>query len=118
WFEAAKPPAFAKVAAGETGGRTVDHVFWLTPGHASEPGVWWAGTSPQGLFRSADGGVTWEGVAGFNDHPKRDLWTGGPKDLTPDGGKMHSILVDPSDKNHMYLSMSGGGTFESRDYGA
>jgi hypothetical protein len=33
-------------------GRSVDHTFWLTPGHASERGTWYAGTSPQGLFRS------------------------------------------------------------------
>ena len=117
WKEAEKPPAFPKAPEG-TKGRTVDHVFWLTPGHASEPGVWWAGTSPQGLFRSADGGVTWVGVAGFNEHSTRPLWVGGDKDLTPDGGKMHSILVDPRDKNHMYLAMSGGGVFESTSYGA
>ena len=62
WKEAAKPPAFA-----EGSGRVVDHTFWLSPGHASEPGTWYAGTSPQGLFRSVDGGATWEGVAGFNE---------------------------------------------------
>lgn len=57
WSEAARPPAFAKVEGGV--GRSVDHTFWLTPGHASQPGVWYAGTSPQGLFRSEDGGDTW-----------------------------------------------------------
>ncbi len=56
WKEAARPPAFAKAADGEKG-RSVDHTFWLTPAHANEPGVWYAGTSPQGLFRSEDGGV-------------------------------------------------------------
>src|SRR5438094_7909563 len=44
WKEAMRPPAFA-----EGSGRVVDHTFWLTPGHASEPGVWYGGTSPQGL---------------------------------------------------------------------
>jgi hypothetical protein len=34
-----------KAAEGEKG-LVVNQVFWLTPGHASEPGVWWAGTSP------------------------------------------------------------------------
>src|SRR5438128_7962176 len=48
WTQASVPPAFPK---GEPLGRAVDHVFWLTPGHASQPGVWYAGTSPQGLFR-------------------------------------------------------------------
>src|SRR3972149_2008616 len=49
WKEAARPPAFAKVPEGEKG-RVVDHTFWLTPGHAAEPGVWYAGTSPPGRF--------------------------------------------------------------------
>ena len=69
WKEATRPPAFPKAPEG-TEGRTVDHTFWLTPGHASEPGVWYAGTSPQGLFRSEDGGDTWEPLAGFNDDPQ------------------------------------------------
>lgn len=115
WKEAATPPQFPK---GEPRERAVDHVFWLTPGHASEPGVWYAGTSPQGLFRSEDGGVSWAPISGFNDHPEQHLWVGSDKDLTPDGGKLHSILVDPRDPQHLYLSMSGGGTFESTDRGA
>ncbi|MBS1791587.1 MAG: exo-alpha-sialidase [Acidobacteria bacterium] len=117
WTEAAKPPAFPKAPEGEQG-RVVDQVFWLTPGHSSEPNVWYAGTSPQGLFRSEDGGNTWESVTGFNDHPMRPAWTGNGQDGTPDGPKMHSIIVDPRDANHMYLGMSGGGVFESTDKGA
>ena len=54
WKETTRPPAFPK--ASEGAGRVVDHVFWLSPGHASEPDVWYAGTSPEGLFRSEDGG--------------------------------------------------------------
>lgn len=114
WKEAATPPRFP---TGEPRGRAVDHVFWLTPGHASEPGVWYAGTSPKGLFRSDDGGVNWAPVAGFNDHPDQATWVGSDKDETPDGGKLHSILVDPRDPRHLYLGMSGGGIFESTDRG-
>jgi hypothetical protein len=58
WKEARQPPAFANPAGGPPA-RSVDHSFWLTPGHASEPGSWYVGTSPQGLFRSDDGGDTW-----------------------------------------------------------
>ena len=67
WQEAAQPPSFAKAWEGQTG-RSVDHTFWLTPAHANEPNVWYAGTSPQGLFRSEDGGMTWKGLAGVNDN--------------------------------------------------
>jgi hypothetical protein len=112
WKEAAKPPAFA-----EGSGRVVNHTFWLTPGHASEQGTWYAGASPQGLFRSVDGGATWEGVDGFNKHPQRKAWCGGDQDGTPDGAKLHSILVDPRDPRHLYIAMSSGGVFESVDAG-
>lgn len=121
WVEAKRPPAFARATAGEPGsalGRSVDHTFWLTPGHAGEPGVWYAGTSPQGLFRSEDGGETWEGVSGFNDDPRFHQSAGGDQDGTPDGGKLHSVLVDPRDPQRLYLGMSGGGVHESHDRGA
>src|SRR6516162_5262588 len=68
WKEATRPPAFPKAADGEKG-RAVDHTFFLTPGHAREPGTWWAGTSPHGLFRSGDGGMTWEPMPGLNEDP-------------------------------------------------
>ena len=94
WAEAKQPPVFRKAAEAE-GGRSVESVFWLSPAHASEPGVWYAGTSPPGLFRSADGGVTWDEVAGFNDglYPKiKHAIVPGP-----DGAQVHSVCVDPAD---------------------
>lgn len=115
WAQITTPPAFPK---GEPRGRAVDHVFWLTPGHASQPGVWYAGTSPQGLFRSEDGGDTWAPISGFNDHPDQSKWVQGDQDQTPDGGKAHSVLVDPVDPNRLYLGLSGGGFFTSDDAGA
>ncbi len=117
WQEAERPPQFAKAVAGGRK-RAVDHVFWLTPGHADEPGVWYAGTSPQGLFRSEDAGRRWEGVAGLNDHPLLDTWTGGEQDGTPDGPKLHSVLIDPRDRRRMYVGMSSGGVFATDDQGA
>jgi photosystem II stability/assembly factor-like uncharacterized protein len=116
WKEAARPPAFPKAADGEKG-RVVDHTFWLTPGHADEPGVWYAGTSPQGVFRSEDGGVTWEPLAGLNEDPQYRAWMGSEQDGTPDGPKMHSIIVDPRDPAHLYIGMSSGGVHESLDGG-
>ena len=115
WKEAAKPPAFDKKPDGS--GRVVDHTFWLTPGHASEPDVWYAGTSPQGLFRSNDGGVSWHSASPINDDPKYIAWMGTVQDGTPDGPKMHSIIVDPRDPKHIYFGMSGGGVHETHDGG-
>lgn len=116
WQEATRPPAFPMAPEGQKG-RVLDHVFWLAPGHASEPGLWYAGSSPQGLFRSEDGGATWEGVSGLNAHPMFSTWTGGEQDGTPDGPKLHSINIDPRDSNHLYIGMSSGGVFESTNRG-
>ncbi len=116
WTEAAQPPAFGKAADPEQG-RAVDRTFWLEPGHADEPGVWWAGTSPPGLFVSRDGGATWDGVAGFNDNPKYYDWC--PPDTgTPDGALLNQVRIDPRDPSHMYVATSTGGVFESRDQAA
>jgi photosystem II stability/assembly factor-like uncharacterized protein len=126
WQEARQPPKFAppRATAGATTSaeaalpaRAVDHVFWLTPGHASQPGLWYAGTAPQGLFRSQDDGDTWEPFSPINDDPTYRGWMGSEKDGTPDGPKLHSILVDPRDPKHLYFAMSGGGVHESTDGG-
>ncbi len=116
WKEAAHPPAFAKASEGEQG-RAVDHTFWLTPCHGNQPNAWYAGTSPQGIFRSEDGGDTWKPFSYINDDPQYRNWMGTVQDGTPDGPKLHSILVDPRDPKHLYFAMSGGGVHESIDGG-
>ena len=116
WKEAKQPPAFAPPSGGLPA-RSVDHTFWLTPGHASERDTWYAGTSPQGLFRSEDGGVTWAPLPAVNDDPQLREWMGTVQDGTPDGPKLHSVIVDPRDPSHLLFAMSGGGVHESRDAG-
>jgi photosystem II stability/assembly factor-like uncharacterized protein len=123
WTEARRPPAFAKGRALPPGrqtttrGLTVKASFWLQPGHADEPGVWYAGTTPAGLFRSEDGGRTWRGVAGLNESPFWGRWNDRGRNATPGGSILHSVQIDPRDKRHMYASISGGGTCETLDQG-
>lgn len=114
WKESTRPPAFPK--GGE--GLVVDHTFAVIPGHATEPGVWYAGASPQGLFRSEDHGMTWTGVDGFNANPMRAEWVGPKENAPPDGARLHSVAIDPRDPKHMYIAMSSGGVFETTDRGA
>lgn len=130
WTEATRPPAFPKVAdvppaaadgpaggGAATKGRAVDASFWITPGHISQPEVWWAGTVPHGLFRSHDGGVTWDGIDGFNRNPAGVSWDAPGFFATPDGAITHSVLIDPRDAEHMYVGLSIGGLFETHDGG-
>lgn len=117
WKEATQPPAFPKAPEGKEG-PAVKRTFFLAPGHASQPGVWWAGTVPHALFRSDDDGVTWSPVTGFNSYiaglkAKNEMYFG----ETPGGAITHSILIDPRDAAHMYVGLSTGGTFETQDGG-
>lgn len=118
WVESQQPPAFPKAPDPLPEGKkakAVDVVFYVAPGHESEPGVWYAGTAPAGLFRSSDHGVSWSPVAGFNDHPNNPQWA--PGFGSPAGELLHSIIVDPRDAKHLYVSISVGGTYESTDGG-
>jgi hypothetical protein len=125
WAEATRPPAFPKAEDGAAP-RAVAHTFALVPGHESEPGVWYAGTSPEALFRSENAGESWKSVAGFNDSAWASAelpWAADeglePTPGTPDGDILHGILIDPRDPDHVYIATSAnaGGVFESTDRG-
>jgi photosystem II stability/assembly factor-like uncharacterized protein len=114
WQEAKRPPAFPAAPEGQEG-KAVDSTFWLEPGHESQPGVWWAGTIPHALFRSTDDGETWDEVPGFRRYLESlDQNFFGE---VPGGAITHSINIDPRDPRHLYVGVSGGGFFESRDEG-
>ena len=116
---AARAADSSRSAAGAPpSSRAVEATFWLTPGHATQSGVWWAGTMPSGLFRSTDDGDTWEGIDGFNRNPMRQPWEPPYFAGTPEGPITHSILIDPRDARHLYVGLSTGGLFETWDMGA
>jgi hypothetical protein len=123
WSESKAPPKFgrkskARKFEGTSRGKTVKLVFWLEPGAPSQKDVWYATTSPQGLFRSDDGGLSWRGVPGMNERPTWGLWFDGGEGGTPDGAQLHSVLVDPRDPKKLFVGASGGGVFASEDEGA
>ena len=125
WVEAETPPAFPKIEAPEgeelseedkKKARSVKYTFWLTPSTESEPDTWYCGCSPLALFRTDDGGKTWQGVEGWNDGEWQEKIAGmGVPDVDQ---VVHSVNVDPRDANHLYIGVSAGGFFESTDRGA
>ncbi len=88
-------------------------VWALAPGGTDEPDVLWCGTLPGGLFRSADGGGSWELNRPLWDDPKREEWFGGGADHPG----IHSICVDPRDARHVTIGVSCGGVWSTRDGG-
>jgi hypothetical protein len=88
--------------------------FWsLAPGHATQPGLLWAGTIPGGLFWSEDSGDTWHLVEALWHMPERLKWAGGGADAPG----IHSICVDPRDGNRVVVAVSSGGVWHTPDLG-
>ena len=94
-------------------GITIETVWHVRPGHESQPGVVYAGTAPAGLFRSEDWGASWTPVDSINRHEFRPYWRPVPGGASP----VHSIEIDPRDANHLYISISGGGSYVTLDGG-
>lgn len=88
-------------------------IWALEEGPVERPGELWCGTIPGGLFRSVDGGKTWDIVESLWRHPDRKKWFGGGADHPG----IHSILIDPRDSNTIRLGVSCGGVWASFDGG-
>jgi hypothetical protein len=89
-------------------------VWALTPAGVDQPGVIWCGTLPGGLFRSPDGGTSWELNRPLWDHPRREEWFGGGMDIAG----IHSVCVDPRDSRRVTIGVSCGGVWNTPDGGA
>ena len=106
WQSSSEGPRFAG------GDLTIKRVWHVEPGRAEESGVVYAGVEPAALFRSEDGGDTWREVAGLASHPTREKWLPGLGGLC-----LHSIVLDPSRHDRMWVGISAVGVFGSDDGG-
>jgi hypothetical protein len=88
-------------------------VWALAPGGRDQPGVIWCGTLPGGLFRSDNGGESWDLNRPLWFDPMREEWFGGGADHPG----IHSVLVDPRDSRHVTIGISCGGVWQTRDGG-
>jgi hypothetical protein len=57
WVGVKRNPKFAKAAKGAVAA-TLKHIWQIVPGHASQPGTWYAGVDDAALFVSRDDGET------------------------------------------------------------
>jgi photosystem II stability/assembly factor-like uncharacterized protein len=105
-------PDAAPLAFPADAGTAVERVWQIVPAAASEPDVVWAGTQPSALFRSTDGGRTYELVRGLWDHPHRPQWGAGFG-----GQAIHTILPHPDDPRRVLVAMSTGGVYRTADGG-
>ena len=105
-------PDRAPIAFPEDTGAALARVWQFAPGTADEPDVVYAGVEPSAVFRSTDGGKTYELVRGLWDHPHREKWTPGFG-----GMAVHTIIPHPTDSARVTVAMSTGGVYRTTDGG-
>lgn len=109
WHERERAP----IAFPADTGAALERVWQIQPGPAGQPDVLYAGTEPTALFRSTDGGLTFDLVRSLWDHPHRADWEPGFG-----GQALHTILPHPDDPDRILVAMSAGGVYRTRDGGA
>jgi hypothetical protein len=92
---------------------SIEMIWSLAAGSASQPGRLWAGCMPAALFRSDDHGNSWQLCESLWMDERRKQWVGGGNDYPG----MHSVVVDPRDANHVTVAVSCGGIWTSHDSG-
>lgn len=85
---------------------------WHLEPSLTNPDVVYAGVEDAALFRSSDGGATWQELAGLRGHGSGPQWQPGAGGMC-----LHTILLDPEDPRRMYVAISAAGAFKTEDSG-
>jgi hypothetical protein len=86
---------------------------WHLEPSAEDPDVVLAGVEDAALFRTADGGKSWQELAGLRGHGSGPHWQPGAGGLC-----LHTILQDPNDARRIFIAISAAGSFRSQDGGS
>jgi photosystem II stability/assembly factor-like uncharacterized protein len=85
---------------------------WHLEPSLNDPDVIYAGVEDAALFRSVNGGQTWHELAGLRGHGTGSAWQPGAGGMC-----LHTILLDPSNANRMFIAISAAGAFRTDDAG-
>jgi photosystem II stability/assembly factor-like uncharacterized protein len=86
-------------------------VWHLEPA-LTDPDTVYAGVEDAALFRSTDGGKSWSELAGLRGHGTGPDWQPGAGGMC-----LHTILIDPSNAQRIFIAISAAGTFRTDDGG-
>jgi photosystem II stability/assembly factor-like uncharacterized protein len=84
---------------------------WRLEPSLTDPDTVYAGVEDAAMFRSTDGGQTWNELAGLRE-AKSNLWQPGAGGMC-----LHTIILDPSDPKRIYIAISAAGAFRTDDGG-
>src|SRR5690242_16299786 len=99
WYDGTQHPwAFARV--------------WHLEPSLSDPDTVYAGVEDAALFRSTDGGSSWQELPGLRTHQSGPRWQPGAGGMC-----LHTILIDPKNPKRMFVAISAAGAFRTDDGG-
>jgi photosystem II stability/assembly factor-like uncharacterized protein len=100
WYDGTPHPwEFARVWHLEPSPTDIDTVF--------------AGVEDAALFRSTDGGASWSELPGLREHGSGPAWQPGAGGMC-----LHTIVIDPTNADRMFVAISAAGVFRTTDGGA
>ncbi len=89
---------------------SLERVWQIAPG--IDRFTVYAGTEPGAVFRSEDGGETFEMIRGLWNHPHRPQWGAGYG-----GQAFHTVVPHPTDPASLTCAISSGGVYGTEDAG-
>jgi photosystem II stability/assembly factor-like uncharacterized protein len=85
---------------------------WHLEPSLSDPDTVYAGVEDAALFRSLDGGQTWQELPGLRGHGSGASWQPGAGGMC-----LHTIILDPSHAERIFIAISAAGVFRTDDAG-
>jgi len=85
---------------------------WHLEPSLTDPDTVYAGVEDAALFRSTDAGTTWHEMTGLRNHGTGAQWMPGAG-----GMGLHTIVIDPTNHQRIFIAISAAGAFRTEDGG-
>ncbi len=85
---------------------------WHIEPSLTDPDTVYAGVEDAAIFQSTDGGKNWKEFPSLREHDTAKGWQPGAGGLC-----LHTIVLDPSDPQRMFIAISAAGAFRTDDGG-
>jgi len=85
---------------------------WHLEPSLDDPDTVFAGVEDAALFRSKDGGESWQELPGLRGHGTGPQWQPGAGGMC-----LHTIILDPKNSGRMFIAISAAGAFRTDDGG-